>query len=241
MRRRTKPKVVWLPNTNANSLGAIPSSTAQHFFVDVAGLQGDFSVGEIPLVIDSMQDPIGAEDVSLADIFDSGYRLRRIVGKVWIACQQQVENTASTFIATAGIIVRRADNTGTSLALQVGNAFNIAPSETENASDPWVWRRAWILRNNLATNGASLLRYANFPANNASPGYGSAVDGPHVDVKTGRIISQEERLFLDVSITVLQADAQVDPQIQTSFDVVADLRCLATMRSSVGNRRNASR
>jgi len=235
--RRGKPRVVWLPNTNANSIGQVPASTAQEFVIEPSGARGDFAVAEIPITIDSDQDPIGAADVSLADIFSSGYRLRRIVGKVFISCTQVAEDSPIILLVTAGFIIRRADNTGTSLALQAGNATNLSPGDIENSSDPWIWRRAWLVRNNLATT-ASLL-YVNTPTNNMSPGYGSAVDGPHVDVKTGRIVSQEERLFLDVSAMIIVAGG--DPQIATQVRCLTDVRALASMRTSIGNRRNASR
>lgn len=235
--RRGKPRVVWLPNTNANSVGAVPTSTVQSFVVEPSGILGDFAVAEIPVTIDSDQDPIGAADVSLADIFSSGYRLRRLVGKLFISCTQLAEDNAPVILVTAGFIIRRADNTGTSLALQVGNAQNLSPGDIENSSDPWIWRRAWLVRNNLATSAPLL--WVNTPSNNYSPGYGSAVDGPHVDVKTGRIVSQEERLFLDVSAMIIVAGG--DPQITTQIRVLSDVRALASMRTSIGNRRNASR
>lgn len=242
MRRRAKPKVVWLPGTNANSIGALLSSTTQSFIVGVAGAIGDTAVGEIPLVIDTPGDPIGAADITLSDIFNSGYRLRRIVGKIWVGIRQAAADTPIVVQVTAGLMIRRADPlTGASTAFETGDARQLTPDDIENQSDPWIWRRAWLLRNQLATGAVNVLDLVSTPSNNFSPGYGSAVDGAHVDVKTARIVGPEERLFLDVSSTVVVAgdDPQQGPALNAR--VLADLRCLATLRTSTGNRRNASR
>lgn len=88
MRRKTKPRVVWLPNTNANSFGAFGRSTSQTFVVDnPSTAPGAVTVGEIPIVIDSQDDALDPA-TSLSDIENSGYRLRRIVGKIVILTDQ---------------------------------------------------------------------------------------------------------------------------------------------------------
>lgn len=243
--RRKSPKVVWLPQTNANSVGSPTNVTSslQTFVLGVAGSAvspGVFSVGEIPLTIDAEgQDPIGVGDVSLSDMFNSGYRLRRIVGKIFATVDQTNSDGPSAVVFTAGIIVRRVDpSTGISLALTAGIAENIAPSEIRNAADPWVWRRSWLLVNVLATNPALGFVAAGNISNYGNRS-GSALDGPHVDQKTARIVGPEERLFLSVSATTL--DLATDEQDLLNIHIVTDLRCLASMRTSVGNRRNASR
>lgn len=239
MRRKTRPKVVWLPNTNANSIGADTHSTAQAMVVAPSGVLGDFAVGEIPIVIDNIDSPLAAGNVSLADIFDSGYRLRRLVGKVWISCQQLAAATPATVLVTAGFIIRRSNpDTGISLALTAADANQLSPGDIDGSSDPWIWRRSWIVHNILST-AAVTGEFVGAPTNNFSPGCGSAVDGPHVDVKTGRIVTQDERLFLDVSALILRNPG--DGQTAVNIDVIADIRALASMRTSVGNRKNASR
>lgn len=242
--RRKSPKVVWLPQTNANSVGSPTNITSsiQTFVLGVAGSlasPGEFAVGEIPLTIDATgQDPIGTEDTSLSDMFNSGYRLRRIVGKIFVSAHQVANDGPSAIIFTAGIIVRRVDpSTGVSLALTAGIAENIAPSEIRNAADPWVWRRSWLLVNTLATDPAFVVNSGNIC--NYGNRSGSAVDGAHVDQKTARIVGPEERLFLSCSATTL--DLANDEQDVFNTTVHTDLRFVASMRTSVGNRRNASR
>lgn len=242
MRRRAKPKVVWLPNTNANSIGAGVRTTTQTFIVAAAGAPGDSALGEIPIVIDTPGDPIGAADITLSDIFSSAYRLRRIVGKIWVGANQTQQDTPQVVQVTAGLIIRRTDpTTGVSMAFETGDATQMDPMDIENSSDPWIWRRAWLLRNILATGATHINEMVGTPTNNMSPGYGSAVDGPHVDVKTARIVGPEERLFLDVSSTVLIQGDDVQAGPALNVRVFADLRVLASLRSSTGNRRNASR
>lgn len=90
-----------------------------------------------------------------------------------------------------------------------------------------------MLFNNLSTTGSPTTVG---PESNME--MGSVADGPHVDQKTARIVSSEERLFLTVSATVLTGSGG---ELVTSAFVNTDLRVLASMRTSSGNRGNASR
>lgn len=235
VRRRTKPRVVWLPNTNANSVSnaGVFRTTWQTFVIQVTSPnQGSIAVGEIPIVIDSQDDPLAAA-TSLSDVENSGYRLRRIVGKIFCFAKQDVDVGAGVCGVTAGLIVRRSDpSTGISFALATGDETLIDPSDISNSGDPWIWRRNWILFNlqNRTDLDAG-------PTSNIE--YGSVADGPHVDAKTARIISSEERLFLNLSVTNLRSIGGV--AVGSEVRVFTDLRVLASMRTSSGNRRNASR
>jgi len=239
MRKRRSPRVVWLPQTNANSLGVPLTSAYQIFAVDISGPIGSFAVGEIPLTIDAQSDPL-ALDTSLADVENSGYRLRRIVGKIWCRYDQVDDSIIPRqLVVTAGIIVRRSDDqTGASLALLSGNPRFLSPGEIENAGDPWIWRRSWILGQQIPPQGSLIGPQPQDNYSGLGPCSGS-LDGPHVDQKTARLVGPEERLFLDVSATVVVVG--VDQEAVGSVTVITDLRCLASMRTSAGNRRNASR
>lgn len=96
-----------------------------------------------------------------------------------------------------------------------------------------------MLRNRASLDDATDIQFRNIPTENNGLGALAGMDGPHVDVKCARIIGPEERLFLNVQSTILAAST--DPQITTITRVFADLRVLVTVKSSVGNRRNASR
>lgn len=240
MRRKTS-KVVWLPQDNINSIGGVGSTNVyQLFALNPVGVAGSIASGEIPLVIDNppLATTAGA---TLADINSSGYRLRRIVGKIWIDQQQLAEDLPSDIIVTAGIIVRRVDPaTGASLAFLSGSAEILSPSEIENTSDPWVWRRTWRVNNLLATVNDPLGNQDAESLLTNNYGHGpSAVDGPHVDQKTARIIGPEERLFLTASAMIFNFGGMV--AISATTFVMCNLRILGSMRTMVGNRRNASR
>lgn len=77
------------------------------------------------------------------------------------------------------------------------------------------------------------------PHNNFALGNGSLYTGPHVDQKTARVVGPEERLFLDVTATVLFDGAGA--ATTTGFLIHSNLRVLGSMRTQLGNRRNASR
>lgn len=255
MRRRSKPRVVWLPQTNANSIGTGETVFQLGVIGPLGGATGSTQTLEIPLVLDNTPSPIGITDSSLSDIENSGYRLRRIVGKFWCECAQTAPGlvaavtSPASYIVTAGIIVRRTDeNTGLSYASTVSTFVSdkISPALIENTGDPWVWRRSWTLGNN---NAAQLLEdnpagvassRQHFPTNNFYELAGGIADGPHIDQKTARVVSSEERLFLDVTATVLGESG--DPgESPGTIAFWTDFRVLGSLRTNSGNRRNASR
>lgn len=238
MRRRKAPRVVWLPGTNINSLGAFNRSTVQRVIINTAGAIGESTTGEIPLVIDADNDPLESATQSLSDVENSGYRLRRIVGKIWVAMGQvNINEPPKRLIVCAGLIIRRVSENGQSLASQFADDALTSTLDIEQQGDPWIWRRAWILTNNLAPSSP----FGGDQASNNWTFYaGGNSDGPHVDQKTARLVSNEERLFLDVTCMVLEQGSDVEQAIAT-VEVLADLRVLASMRVSQGNRRNASR
>jgi len=237
MRRSSKPRVVWLPPTNLNSIDNVTiSSGIQAIRVDVSPANPT-ATGEIPVVIDGTStDPLDPA-ASLSDIENNGYRLRRIVGKIWVR-MDQVDDASTLFaIVTAGLIVRKAEqSTGQSYAELTGSDELIGPSQIRNYGDPWIWRRSWLVGNNLSPNKTE--QSPLFPETNE---FFSALDGPHVDQKTARLVSAEERLFLDVQVRSNHAGDAPPDEIPVSTLILTDLRVLASMRTSSGNRRNASR
>lgn len=248
MRRRTKPKVVWLPTTNTFSVDTGNRSTWSLASVSAPAVAGGpAGVLEVPIVMDGVaSDPLGAT-TSLADIESSGYRLRRIVGKLYCFLgQSQTTQVEDIYGVTAGFIIRRSDpSTGGSIEAATGGTTGLDPADIGNSMDPWIWRRSWILSNGPDGGGGAGLLTNQFASQlsgagghfNFGNGYpGGIAEGPHVDQKTARIVGPEERLFLDVSITPLLSVNQT-----TSLVCIYDLRCLASMRQNIGNRRNASR
>jgi len=234
MRKRTKPRVVWLPPTDVNPInGQAPDSGLKAFIVEVTNVSPNgIAVGEIPLVIDSQDDPLDPA-TSLADIESSGYRLRRIVGKIFVLCLPSDESQILAVVVTAGLIIRRSNPVdGKSYASLTLDPELSHPAQIPNYGDPWIWRRSWLLGN---TDGGLTVP---LPPDNL---FFSALDGPHVDQKTARIVGPEERLFLNVGITIAETTSPGVGEIPQKVKIFTDLRVLASMRTSSGNRRNASR
>lgn len=244
-RKRRSPRVVWLPQDPFHSVNAATLGDATVMRLSVghaSAAAGDSTTVTSPVVRDTSPNPLGANN-SLADIEQSGYRLRRIVGKYWATCDQLSDpNGPSAFVVTLGFIILRTDNqAGVPLS---AIASDYSTNTILNTQDPWIFRRSWFLRNNLAAPLANFssptIGSAVFPPLASNVSVGGNLDGPHIDQKTARVIGPEERLFMVHTVT--NVDAPTDPQAGPSlFDFVWDLRILVSMRTQVGNRRNASR
>lgn len=202
---------------------------------------GDSVTVIAPVVRDQTPNPLTAT-TTLADVNNSGYRLRRIVGKCWVAAQQNAPNTNSpgAAVVTAGFCILRTDNGGA-----VPSNPTVASYSTnliENTESPWIWRRSWLVADNGSINSVPWGDNGtapNAPQSQASNLWiGGNSDGPHIDQKTARVVGVDERLFMVFTATSLTA---ADPQTPMLLDYVYDVRVLASMRNNVGNRGNASR
>lgn len=246
--RKRKAKVVWLPADLENRLGVAPgkasianaSSTIIKIFTG-PNLGDPADSEEIPIVKDfgptTGQGILVEDSATLADIEQSGYRLRRIVGKLgFSALQGAAGATATIFHVTAGFIIRRVDTDGTSLASASAAQRDINVANIANHMDPWIWRRSWDIADTTAAAVATDPNSAAFAPSNYS--FAGNFDGPHVDAKTARIVGPEERLFLSVTVEGINGAAQGVPG---GVLLIGDIRVLASMRTNTGNRRNASR
>jgi len=204
---------------------------------------------------DSASQEEGVDFRSLQDLAQgNAYRLRRIVGKFHAACY--TENNGETVIPTvdvaAGFMVCRTDDDGNILVEQAGVSGDVTrgPLAQDGSEDPWCWRRRWLLTgvqsaityttgttlaDVLALNGI-LGFQGQFPQTTA--GYGSVQDGPHIDQKTARVISRDERLFFWVQARLTNPSTETN---NARLPWQLDVRLLASLRQNVGNRRNASR
>lgn len=248
MRRSRKPRVVWLPTTNTFSTDTANRQVWQTNSVQLDNTSGNPGLCvEMPVVIDGIgSDPLDPTS-TLSDIENSGYRLRRIVGKVYCFLSQTNSTTGGEDIygVTAGFIIRRTDTAGNSLAAQgVNSNINIGPDDIDNSMDPWIWRRSWLLSNganSVSSTGLKGDEQSGFlnsgPHTNYGKNAGNLQEGPFVDQKTARVVGPEERLFLDV----MGSPLFINEGTPCFLVVVTNLRVLASMRTSVGNRRNASR
>lgn len=203
--------------------------------LDIPGFSPTPVIGQtqlIPVVKDEPQG-ITATDATLSDLEDSAYRLRRIVGKIYIQAfqvSQPPTNTPTDFIITAGFIILRVNDLGLPLD---NNTDTYNPTSLDNTRDPWIWRRTWRVANNADNTNPSA------PTSNYLAGAGGVLDGPHIDAKTARNVSDEERLFL--VLNGIATDGLDDDVNTGAVITITDLRVLASMRKQSGNRNNASR
>lgn len=193
-------------------------------FATTIGLIGDFNDSTLPNA---------GPGQTLADIA-VGYSLRRVVGKIFVTCDQVATNDADNsyaFAVTCGIIVRRISDSGGAVTALAGPQFY------ENWRDPYLWRRTWVIENQ--PQAVLSAYYDPWPAHNAVGG--SVHDGPHVDAKTRRTVKSEERLFLDIQATTLNGTAGAGGGVNSFVHVYWDLRFFGRTFQSSGNRNNASR
>lgn len=257
--RRRKPRVNWLPGfslqAGETASGTDPAGVEGTLVVDPAN-GGVIQWDAFPLTYDEPNDPAdrnasATNQPTLLDYVGSTeYRLRRIVGKFFCfgsADESDDPPVLNGLLDVAlGFIVSKTYDDGAPLT-----DFNeVNPLCRESYDDPWIWRRRWVLNpffNTAATGLAGIgsfnsidnFLYARFP--NSTPGYSSAVDGPHIDQKTARIIHRHERLFAVVAVRPWSNyDGTALGEMQ--IDYLLDYRLLASLKpGSSGNRHNASR
>lgn len=260
--RRRKPRVVWLPPDPYNRIefynqAGQPITGPDQLAIGwtkvnmPSGGPGATQVSIVPLVADlpAAQDAvIGLGNFSaitakpaytLADMYDSGYRLRRIVGKLaWCQEQSSVDPQGSipacNFMLTAGIIVLKSSNTG-----NPNDPAEGSPDFIQSQENPWVWRRSWVTTNYsqvTANGGTNNQTWGNISSEN---GAYNVREGGFIDQKTARVLNQDERLFMALQYSPIDGDASSLPGV--GVQVVWNLRFLASLKSNIGNRRNASR
>lgn len=260
-RRKRRPRVVWLPSpgtpytvgdgTNVNGLPSPYENPAAIEFV-LQTNAGDTNpvTATGPLVIDNTPETtfVGAPLATVVDLtglnqnINYGYRLRRIVGDLFVttAPTNEQSNLAGAVLIQCGIMVRRTnpDDTGQPMATAAAQDVGSIANET----DPWVWRRNFVLSSGL-TGQSNLIHTAlqRFRESNEQVG-ASAIK---VDQKTARRIAAEERLYMTVTCWNLPLDKQslIGNPNTNNFEcyILFSYRVLGTIITNAGNRRNATR
>lgn len=242
MRRRSSPKVVWLPTVAGNLIdeAGLAHSTVQSTILTILGDPGDGDTVVIPITRDATPNPL-TPTATLADLYSSGYRLRRIVGKFWCAWTTPPSDTPGAVtraLVKAGFIILRTDDAG--LPLNQTNITAYGPGIIENDEAPWIWQRSWMMHSDIdmsaTLTGGNGSFVPGFAVNNYS--IGGNADGPHIDQKTARIVGPDERLFIVIQGINLDGAAQ---GLQRTIVCHWETRVLASIRANIGNRRNASR
>lgn len=223
--RRRRSRGTWFPTVGSPIASEVNANGREILLLQPGTGEIATVITELTYDEDQGGDDVPTQDKSLADIIGSAYLLQRIVGKIFIAREQVVSGATGldngpAYLVGAGFFVARQNDPSSGGGQQqpIGSASvaerndNYSPLEEDTVREPWIWRRTWILGAAGAQTGASAAgtggqSFANpgnsvvgtYPASTAL--YGSVADGPHIDSRVKRRISDDNRLWFAVSAT----------------------------------------
>lgn len=223
MRTRRRAKYTWFPNIGfqgsdeENDLAGFP------FSVGVSATAGTITSSVTELIPDFVHSQPSTSGDSLNEFIGNEYVLKRLVGKVFMSVNAQIGGPL-TIIVAAGFFVARAEEAAPQLPIGTGTAadinLNYGPLNNQNIREPWLWRRAWQLRNPGESTSRGL---------DGTYSGGSVLDGPHIDAKSARRIRQDERLFFSFAATHLDAFSAAQSTAITGY---LDYRVLGALRKA---------
>jgi len=245
MRRRTSGrKFTWFPTIGTEvGAGEPPDQLAGRQFTIPTIVDGSINTAVTPITVDTPVDEssLGAGGSGdLVRVIGNEYILERIVGKLFAALQPR-RNAANdpslpdSVLFAAGFFVARANDqdSGGGSSTPIGSASiaertaNYSPLVIDTIREPWIWRRTWALGNTAFTDIQHASQIVSFnTVNSGNPGanyppttahYGSVMDGPHIDAKSNRKISNDDRLWF--AISVCHWPRSVGTSVNNSLDV----------------------
>jgi len=238
--KRRRRKYTWLP-VESREVGSEP-------YFNIAGVETfGIEVGPTPAMVTWAINPVdvpaeqgawaggNADGLRLGDVLGSEYVLKRIVGKFHAGLSQTtpvVGDSAPAALVAAGFFVARA--AGEDMSAPIGHTGdnletfdNYSALAVDTTREPWIWRRNWILGNPLSgSETGPYAAFQGFPPTTAH--YGSVLDGPHIDAKTGRRIGQDDRLWFQVTVVGYPFDP--DYNELTFLNFTLDYRLLGALR-----------
>lgn len=238
-RRRKRRTGLWLPvlgQSFEQSEGETYYDGSHNFtLLPVNNHNADGPIVEVhPIVKDATQTPeavFGDTASTFRDLVNGqDWTCQRIVGKFHARVypsQSQDTNDSNEYWAflkvSLGFFVARASDDEQAQPDLYTNEFD--PNQLNNVDNPWMFRRTWILKNPQTYVTPELFSNdSDFPQTTA--GYGSVLDGPHIDVKSKRRIKRDERLwcviaaagFNGTQITTSVAEGQ-QPNLRGNLDL----------------------
>lgn len=208
-----------------------------------------------PITFDLPRESNATEaDTTMADIVGSEYLLRRIVGKLFLQRQATASGQASgnllpdnfpTTLVGAGFFVARAGTeagigpdipSGWDVLNEGANFSNFSPLGLDTVREPWIWRRTWLLGSRAEigrqTSTTSTTNWSpawpEWPSANWE--YPGVLDGPHIDSKTRRRVTQDDRLWFAASATHIFDTYTGD--FTHSIDGYLDYRLIGSLRKA---------
>lgn len=248
--RRHRSQGTWLPvlGTDVEVEGELIARTTRSLEIDLVGDELNALTVVSPVIFDDPAEPNEFSDsANLNTLVGNEYLLKRIVGKVWVSptWRWPIASAAATELAqgpqavlvSCGFFVARAADAAVGETSPIGGAAAWAsdynPLNRNQCREPWIWRRSWILgspvlkefrashyysgSSNTMINGVGL--YSDLPSTNA--GYGSVLDGPHIDAKSKRRVGNDDRLWFSAAALPWTPDStyQFGLPVPITFDV----------------------
>lgn len=145
-----------------------------------------------------------AEGFSLRDVVEGqDWMCQRIVGKFFAQYLYGGDSVSDDWMflkVALGIFVARSKDRAQGEPDLEPDEFD--PFHAQNIQDSWMFRRTWILSNpeNPVNDGADPPSTGLATAPFSTAGFGSVMDGPHIDCKSKRRINREHRLWAVVGL-----------------------------------------
>jgi len=241
--RKRRRKGTWFP-TLGNKAGTETNLAVVSGLDDSTEVKDNGVVTTIirPLTLDApREDRADNEADSLADAVGSEWFLQRIVGKFLARLSIGASENAffQDALVAAGFFVGRADpDTNVPIGAGSGDDASItadySPLDVRTMREPWIWRRCWILSwygANPSNQSASVPFAQSWPKSTAF--YGSVLDGPHIDAKTKRRITSDDRLWFALSTCrwpVLESESEEGQPLELEWHL--DYRLFGGLRKA---------
>jgi len=236
MRRKRRNRGTWMPVNGHNEVGDGATAEYADFRVSIQNVptDGGFGPGRlfpIPLVPDFTEEQDVAGLDQLRDIVQGqSWLLQRIVGKIHLKCVSRGVPVSPGQIwpnvfVTAGFLVCRAQDNDQSIDDLTAQESD--PTHRNNAMNPWIWRRSWMLGHDNELFGRDW-------AQNTTAAYGSVADGPHIDSKVKRLITREHRLWFTMAARgydPFTLTVNEEQELQPGVDGIVDLRIFGSLRT----------
>lgn len=244
--RRRRTKYTWFPNVGTAPANSPVDDDYSGRSIGLANipLTGQTATGIAELTFDVPHENVAVitADDPLSEFIGNDYILKRIVGKIFVSRSNEDDNggtgigvaAASGVLVGAGFFVARAaPSPNQTLPIGGLNQADLAANFNTLSSDcirePWLWRRTWILGPGKP-NGVLDTLGKSFPRTNAE--YGSVADGPHIDSKVARRVTQDDRLFFALNAKLAPGD--IGKTETVSVSAYLDYRILGALRKAKG-------
>lgn len=212
-RRRRRRKVFWFPNLGTVGPEGNADDDDYGLFIQLT-LDTNQSASAVFITDLTFDRPIeedeGSDTLRLSSVVGGEYILRRIVGNCFAGRVSNSGTTAAELspavLLTAGFFVARSeDSTNEDITNRapIGAETlaelreNYSPGSVSTVREPWIWRKRWILGNELQSSSqfvpGTMGSFMRAPPTNVL--YPSKHTDHSIDAKTIRRVASDNRLW----------------------------------------------